>query len=223
MTAREVKRQSETHPTLRARILNLQRLGSFSHFESNASAFSLIDNLQDTEQKLFSANRPSLTRATWDGAVLQKLLERWGVEVAGRTRRPRGKIDLTSLSNMCASLPQAADFLGFKKRDSDLVERNLWKAFVAALAANGWSPVWERGRLILQRNDLTIDPTDEILRLKTRQIANWGDRCKELGLTDVVLLPEVPVQPKGLFCGRCVRSFPRPLQNCPYCFANLQR
>jgi Zn-dependent protease with chaperone function len=215
ITAREVNRESETHPPLRERVLRLSSNGSLP--ATDRSAFELVDGFETVEAQLY-VNRPDAIRQDeWGTEMLMKLVRSWQDESRAETRRRGGAIDVEALAERCASLPATAVFIGFSNRASDQAERVLVKAFAGALADNEWEPVFRRGRLRFQKDSTSMDVAAEILQLKTRRCEDWPARCRELGIQGMVILPPSEMPGKGRFCSRCLRSFATAVEYCPVC------
>lgn len=215
ITAREMNRESETHPPLRQRILRLCPHGSLPR--TDRPAFELVNDPEAVEAEIFPTRTDAVRQDEWGPEMLKKLVKMWQAEALAETRRRRGSIPVESLAEMCAALPSTAVFLGFSSRASDTAERTLVKSFGAVLADDGWEPVFQRGRLVFRKNSVAIDAAAEILQLKTRQCDDWAGRCESLGITGLVVLPPSEIPGKGRFCSRCLRSFFTPVEHCPVC------
>ncbi len=221
ITAGEVNRQSDTHPTLRERLLRLAQLDASSAAVSDNSAFLLIDRPDLVEAEVYPRKMGARTETVWSTEVLRTLMTRWEREVLAATPRRLGAINVDSLPKFCSSLPFAATFLGFEKKESEATELILMKAFAVALSNSGWTPVLERGRLLFRRDAFAVDTAAELRRLKMRQVPEWQTRCEDWNIIGLLLLPDLPQvsqsSRRGRFCSRCLRSLPSPVDRCPVC------
>jgi Zn-dependent protease with chaperone function len=225
IVAREVNRQSETHPPLRERLLRLAQLDNSPAPASDEPAFLLFDGPDQVEATVYPPKAGARAETAWSTEVLQKLMALWEKEVLAATPRRQGAVDVNSLPKLCSSLPYAATYLGYEKKESDAVERILMKAFAVALNNTGWAPVLERGRLLFRRDSFALDTAAELRRLKMRQAPDWRSRCEEWNISGLLLLPELESEPqslrRGRFCSHCLRSFRKPVERCPVCHKSL--
>lgn len=225
IAAREANRQSDTHPPLRERLLQLAQFEYSTPSVSDAPAFLLIDEPDQVEAALYPPKTGARSEAAWNTEVLQKLMAVWEKEVLAATRRRQGGVEVNSLPKLCSSLPYTATYLGYDKKETDAIERILMKAFAVALNNTGWTPILERGSLLFHRGSFSLDTAAEIRRLKMRQAPSWLAECEEWDISELSLLPEVEPalqsSRRGRFCSRCLRSFPNPLERCPVCLKPL--
>jgi Zn-dependent protease with chaperone function len=216
MAIREINRESETHPTLRARLLRVMARNTPAEHNHERLAFDLVHDPDAVEEAVYRTNSQQIRERSWNGKVLGELMSRWEKEILNATRARRGGVSVTSLQSRLNTLPRTAEYLGYRMTESEAVERLLVKSFSAALWNAGWEPEFERGRLIFRKGEVTIDAAAEVLSMKIAPCTDWNARCDQMGISTLVLVPQSEL-PTRKFCSRCLRGIPITSVVCPRC------
>ena len=193
----------DTHPPLRDRIAAAQELADGSAPQDVQSAITLLENLPSTEVKFVEECVPDMRPGTlkyvsWDEVTIRVTVPAWqkfvteyaealqGVtadtlpdqvprfrEIGSRIRDPKG---------MLLSPPQRTARAG-----------SLFAAALAlALIRTGWELQVQPAIFHIRRGDQEFNPFEAIDRLMAGKLSReaWAARCCELGISQLVLLPD---------------------------------
>lgn len=192
----------DTHPPLRDRITAAQKLADSSVPQDAQPAITLLENLPSAEVKFVEECVPDMRPGTlkyvsWDEVTIRVTIPSWqkfvteyaeplrGVtaealpnqiprfrEIGSRIRDPRG---------MLLSPPQRTARAG-----------GLFASALAlALIRTGWELQVQPAIFHIRRGDQELNPFDAVDQLMAGKLSNqaWADRCRELGISHLILLP----------------------------------
>jgi heat shock protein HtpX len=223
----------DTHPPLRDRIAAVEELDDSFAPEDSEAASTLLENLPATEMNFVEHAFPDLPRGTlqyvgWDQVALRVRIPSWQKFVSEYAAPLKG-VTAESLSDQ---IPMFRE-IGARIRDPkgmllspDQRTARAGFLFAAALALrliqSGWELEVQPAIFHLRRGTCELNPFEAIHQLMTGKLSrdSWTARCRELGISELVLLPangQPPTSPSAaaaqweLFPGKTAAS-PTPVR-----------
>lgn len=192
----------DTHPPLRARIAAAEKLDECVAPQDARPASTLLENLPSTEVKFVEHALPEVARGTlqhvgWDDVALQVVIPAWRKYVS-EYAQPLNGVTVESVPDQLPKLREIGSRIRDPKGMLLSPEQRTSRAgllFAAAIALRmiqtGWDLQVQPGIFHIRRGDREFNPFDAINQLMTKKLSSdaWIARCRELGISQLVLLP----------------------------------
>jgi heat shock protein HtpX len=191
----------DTHPPLRERIEAAQRLPDSPASQDGQSAITLLENLPSTEVKFVEECVPdmragSLTHVPWDEVTMRVTIPSWQKFVTEYAEPLRG----VTAETLPDQMPKFRE-IGSRIRDPKGMllsppQRTaragglFATALALALIRNGWELEVGPATFHIRRGQQEFNPFDAVNQLMAGKLSReaWADRCRELGISQFVLL-----------------------------------
>jgi heat shock protein HtpX len=203
----EKTRPYDTHPPLRDRIAAAQRLPDDFAPQDSQSASCLLENMRDAEIAFVESRaddlRPgSLKYVLWDEVASQVTIPGWRKFVSEYPEPLRG-VTAASMPDQVPNLREIGsrirDPKGMLLSPEQRTARAGWlfaSGLALAMIQDGWELEVKPGMLRMSRGDREFNPFLAIHELMTNKLSaeGWTGRCRELGLSHLVLMPASPTE-----------------------------
>ncbi len=192
----------DTHPPLKDRVAALQSHAIGPQETDSAPAIRLLESLDEVELELLQMMAPdreiaSLKSVSWDRIGADAYLPQWR-QIVRESATILGNGTLASLSELAGNLPDIArrlrDPQGMLLTREQRIERAahlLRIALTAALCDAGWHFHASPGQFYLELNEHRMSPAETVNQMRSGAItsADWAERCRTLGISEVPLVP----------------------------------
>jgi len=193
----------DTHPPLRDRIAAAQKLPAGSQQQDMHLANSLLDNPEAAELCFVQTFNPdlqpdTLKRVTWDEVGIKVTVPRWR-KIVGEYAGVLQGITAESLPDAIQKLPEIGSEIPDPKGMLLTPEQRTTRAgqlfgmgFGLALLRDGWELHTQPGIFYLRRGNDQLNPFLTVESLKSGELSRgaWVTRCREVGISQVELLPQ---------------------------------
>jgi len=192
----------DTHPPLRDRIAAAEKFEDCPASQDSRCASSLLENLPSTELKFVEHALPDLPRGTlqyvgWDDVAIHVMIPSWQKFVSEYAEPLKG-VAVESLPDQVAKFREIGSRIRDPKGMLLSPEQRTVRAgflFASALALkliqNGWELQVQPAVFHIRRGGDEFNPFDAVDRLMSKKLSRdaWIARCRDLGISELLLLP----------------------------------
>lgn len=197
----EITGPYDTHPPLRERIAAAQKLAGSAASPDVQSAITLLENLPSTEVRFVEVcvpdmRRGSLTHVSWDEVTMRVTIPSWQKFVTEYAEPMRG----VTAETVPDQIPKFRE-IGSRIRDPKGMllsppQRTaragglFATALALALIRTGWELEVGPAIFHIRHGDQEFNPFDAMDQLMAGKLSHeaWADRCRELGISQLLLL-----------------------------------
>jgi Zn-dependent protease with chaperone function len=198
----EKTRPYDTHPPLRDRIVAAQKLPDGFAPQDSQTASCLLGNLRDAEisfveDRMDDIRPGSLKYVPWDDVAIRVTIPVWQ-QLVSEYSEPLSGVTAESLPDEVPKLREVRSRIRDPKGMLLSPDQRTARAaglFAAALALamirSGWELQVEPGLFRMSCGDREFNPFLAVNQLIAKKLSReaWTVRCKDLGLSQLVLLP----------------------------------
>jgi heat shock protein HtpX len=193
----------DTHPPLRDRIAAAQKVPDSGALQDAQPASTLLENMQATELQFVQQIIPDLRKAAlnyvgWDDVALHVRIPSWQKFVTEYSEPLKG-VTAEAIPDHVAKFREVGSRIRDPKGmllDPQQRTARAGGLFAAALALamirNGWELQVQPAIFHIRRGDQEFNPFDAVNQLRAGKLTRdaWIARCRELGISDLLLLPD---------------------------------